>query len=86
MAVVNLLACETRLPSPDGTAYPTRSAALAQCAEDLIRLASAVYHIDLTRSHPLSVNELAAAFAAFRWGALLRAHRTSVMEGLRERR
>jgi flagellum-specific peptidoglycan hydrolase FlgJ len=63
----------------DGTAYPARSAALARCARDLASLASAVYGLDLTAPH-LSVRDLAAAFAAFRWGALLRRHEVSAME------
>jgi hypothetical protein len=66
--------------NPDGTIYHTKSEALAQCAEDLIDLARAVYQIDLTAEAFLSVGELANAFAAFRWGALLRLHRTSAME------
>ena len=66
--------------NPDGTCYATRTAALAQCASDLIELASAVYGIDLTARRPLSVRELAAAFAAFRWGALLKQHGVSPVE------
>jgi hypothetical protein len=64
----------------DGTSYTTKSAALTQCACDLIELSAAVYGIDLTAPRPLSVRELAAAFAAFRWGALLRRHGVSPME------
>jgi hypothetical protein len=64
----------------DGTRYHTRSEALEQCAEDLVELAETVYGIDLTAPGPLSVRDLANAFAAFRWGALLRLHRTSAME------
>ena len=64
----------------DGTSYITRTAALVQCASDLIELASAVYGIDLTARRPLSVRELAAAFAAFRWGALLKRHGVSPVE------
>lgn len=64
----------------DGTSYPTRTAALTQCAADLIELSWAVYGIDLTARRPLSVRELAAAFAAFRWGALLKRHGVSPME------
>jgi flagellum-specific peptidoglycan hydrolase FlgJ len=64
----------------DGTSYPTRTAALAQCAADLIELSFAVYGLDLTARRPLSVRELAAAFAAFRWGALLKRHGVSPME------
>jgi hypothetical protein len=66
--------------NPDGTVFRTKSGALAQCADDLIRLAHAVYRIDLTTSRPVCVIDLANAFAAFRWGALLRVHRTSAME------
>jgi flagellum-specific peptidoglycan hydrolase FlgJ len=64
----------------DGTSYTTRTAALVQCAADLIELASAVYGIDLTARRPLSVRELAAAFAAFRWGALLKRNGVSPVE------
>jgi hypothetical protein len=64
----------------DGTSYPTKSAALIQCACDLIELAAAVYGIDLTARRRLSVRELASAFAAFRWGAILRRHGVSAME------
>ena len=64
----------------DGTSYPTKSAALTQCAFDLIELSSAVYGIDLTARRRLSVRDLAASFAAFRWGAILRRHGVSAME------
>jgi hypothetical protein len=64
----------------DGTVYTSKSAALARCADDLIRLASTVYEIDLTGRRDLSVRDLANAFAAFRWGALLKAHDCSAME------
>jgi flagellum-specific peptidoglycan hydrolase FlgJ len=64
----------------DGTTYPTKSAALTQCACDLVELTAAVYGIDLTARRRLSVRELAAAFAAFRWGAILRRHGVSPME------
>ena len=64
----------------DGTSFATKSAALAQCACDLVELAAAVYGIDLTARRPLSVRALADAFAAFRWGALLRRHGVSAME------
>jgi flagellum-specific peptidoglycan hydrolase FlgJ len=64
----------------DGTSYPTKSAALIQCGGDLIELAAAVYGIDLTARRHLSVRELASAFAAFRWGAILRRHGVSAME------
>ena len=66
--------------NPDGSAYRTKSAALAQCAADLTCLARAVYGIDLTAAGALSVSKLADVFAAFRWGALLRTHSTSAME------
>jgi len=66
--------------NPDGTVFRTRSAALAQCADDLTELAGAVYLIDLTVRRPLSVRELANVFAAFRWGGLLEAHGISAME------
>jgi hypothetical protein len=66
--------------NPDGTSYRTRSAALERCSYDLAELAWSVYQIDLTRSGPLSVRELANVFAAFRWGGLLREHHTSAME------
>jgi flagellum-specific peptidoglycan hydrolase FlgJ len=64
----------------DGTRFRTKSAALAQCAADLITLADAVYRIDLTAETFLSVLDLAKVFAAFRWGALLKAHHVSAME------
>ena len=64
----------------DGTVYTSKSAALARCADDLIRLARTVYGIDLTGRRDLSVRDLANAFAAFRWGALLKAHDCSAME------
>jgi hypothetical protein len=66
--------------NPDGTVYTTRSAALAQCAADLVELAYAVYRIDLTVPRRMSVQALADVFAAFRWGGLLRRHRVSAME------
>jgi len=66
--------------NPDGTAFRTRSAALAQCANELIELADAVYLIDLPARRALSVPELASVFAAFRWGGLLEAHGVSAME------
>ena len=64
----------------DGTAYRTKSAALAQCAGDLIELAFAIYGLDLTKPRRLSVRALADAFAAFRWGGLLKRHQVSAME------
>jgi len=66
--------------NPDGTVYRTKSEALAQCALELVDLAATVYEIDLTSPAGLSVRDLASTFAAFRWGGLLRAHRTSAME------
>lgn len=64
----------------DGTSYRTKSAALEQCADDLVELAGAVYGIDLLGRGFLSVRDLANVFAAFRWGGLLKQHRTSAME------
>ncbi len=66
--------------NPDGTCYTTRSAGLAQAADDLRDLAWSVYQIDLTERRPLSVGDLASVFAAFRWGQLLVVHRTSALE------
>ena len=63
----------------DGTVYVQRSAALGRCADDLVRLSRTVYGLDLTRAD-LSVPDLANAFAAFRWGGLLKAHDCSAME------
>jgi len=60
--------------------YQTKSEALAQCASDLIELAGMVYRIDLAAPGILSVRALADAFAAFRWGGLLKRHRVSAME------
>jgi len=64
----------------DGTVYETKSAALSQCARDLVMLASAVYGIDLTQPLQLSVRDLAKVFAAFRWGGLLASHYISPLE------
>ena len=64
----------------DGTVYRTKSAALEQCAYDLIDLAQGVYGIDVTGPRELSVGDLASVFAAFRWGGLLQQHHTSAME------
>jgi hypothetical protein len=64
----------------DGSVYQTKSEALAQCACDLIELARMVYRIDLAAPGILSVRALADAFAAFRWGGLLKRHRVSAME------
>jgi hypothetical protein len=64
----------------DGTSYATKSQALTQCAGDLIELAGAVYGINLTARRRLSVRALAAAFAAFRWGAILTRYGVSAME------
>ena len=66
--------------NPDGTSYRTKSEALEQCADDLVQLAKAVYRIDVAASGGLSVRELANVFAAFRWGGLLKLHRTSALE------
>jgi len=64
----------------DGSCYRTRSEALAQCADELAALAWTVYGIDLAARRHLSIRDLASVFAAFRWGGLLRRHRTSAME------
>jgi flagellum-specific peptidoglycan hydrolase FlgJ len=64
----------------DGTVYRTRTDALLQCARDLIVLSSAVYAVELADRMHLSVSDLAKAFAAFRWGGLLRAHRVSALD------
>ena len=64
----------------DGTMYRTKSEALEQCADDLVKLSGAVYRIDLTTRENLSVRDLANVFAAFRWGGLLKLHHTSAME------
>ena len=64
----------------DGTVYRTKSAALEQCADDLLELARTVYRIDLAERGELSVRDLANVFAAFRWGGLLKLHHTSAME------
>lgn len=64
----------------DGTVYRTKSEALEQCAYDLVELAWAVYRTDLTERAELSIRDLANAFAAFRWGGLLKLHHTSAME------
>lgn len=64
----------------DGTVYTSKSAALARCASDLVTLARGVYGIDLTSRGPLSVRDLANAFAAFRWGRALRDHDFSAMK------
>jgi hypothetical protein len=66
--------------NPDGTVFRTRSAALAQCASELVELAGAVYQIGLPAGRALSVRELANVFAAFRWGGLLCSHGISAME------
>ncbi len=64
----------------DGTSYRTKSEALEQCADDLVQLAQTVYRIDLTAKAFLSIRALANVFAAFRWGGLLKLHRTSALE------
>jgi len=66
--------------NPDGMVFRTKSAALIQCASDLVELADAVYVVDLTARGALSVRELANTFAAFRWGGLLQVHAISAME------
>jgi len=64
----------------DGSVYRSKAEALMQCADELIDLAWAVYHIDLTTGRALSVRSLASVFAAFRWGGLLRAYEISVLD------
>jgi flagellum-specific peptidoglycan hydrolase FlgJ len=64
----------------DGRVYRTKSDALAECADDLVALARAVYGIELTGRIFLSIRDLAKVFAAFRWGGLLNAHHVSAME------
>jgi hypothetical protein len=64
----------------DKTIYRTKSEALGQCAADLIELSAEVYDIDVTAPGPLSVHDLANAFAAFRWGGMLRHNGISAME------
>ena len=64
----------------DGTSYSTKSAALTQCAREFTDLSAMVYGIDLTTRRALSVWDLAAAFAAFGWGMILRRHGVSPME------
>jgi hypothetical protein len=66
--------------NPDDTCYRTKSAALEQCASDLVQLARSVYQLDIATSRELTVRELANVFAAFRWGGLLRQHCTSAMD------
>jgi flagellum-specific peptidoglycan hydrolase FlgJ len=66
--------------NPDGTVYRTKADALEQCAADLIELAAVVYGLNLRQRRLLSVGDLASAFAAFRWGGLLEAHRISAMD------
>ena len=66
--------------NPDGTSYATKSQGLLQCAADLAELAAAVYGIDLSVRRRQSVRALAAAFAAFRWGAILQRQHVSAME------
>jgi hypothetical protein len=64
----------------DRTSYRTKSAALAQAARDLVQLSAEVYGLDLTVPAALPVTALADAFAAFRWGGILRRHQVSAME------
>jgi hypothetical protein len=66
--------------NPDDTCYRTRSAALQQCAADLVHLTRSVYQLDIATSDELTVRDLANVFAAFRWGGLLRQHNTSAMD------
>jgi Mannosyl-glycoprotein endo-beta-N-acetylglucosaminidase len=64
----------------DDTCYRTKSAALEQCASDLLQLARSVYRLDIATNQELTVRDLASVFAAFRWGGLLRQHNTSAMD------
>jgi hypothetical protein len=66
--------------NPDDTCYRTKSAALEQCASDLVQLARSVYQLDISTSRELTIRDLANVFAAFRWGGLLRQHSTSAMD------
>ena len=66
--------------NPDDTCYRTKSAALEQCASDLVQLARSVYQLDIATSREMTVRDLANVFAAFRWGGLLRQHCTSAMD------
>jgi flagellum-specific peptidoglycan hydrolase FlgJ len=66
--------------NPDDTCYRTKSAALEQCASDLVQLARSVYQLDIATDQELTVRDLANVFAAFRWGGLLRQHCTSAMD------
>jgi hypothetical protein len=66
--------------NPDDTCYRTKSAALGQCASDLVQLARSVYQLDIATGDELTIRDLANVFAAFRWGGLLRQHSTSAMD------
>jgi flagellum-specific peptidoglycan hydrolase FlgJ len=66
--------------NPDDTCYRTKSAALEQCASDLVQLARSVYQLDIATNQELTVRDLANLFAAYRWGGLLRQHCTSAMD------
>jgi flagellum-specific peptidoglycan hydrolase FlgJ len=66
--------------NPDDTCYRTKSAALEQCASDLLQLARSVYQLDIVTNQELTVRDLANVFAAYRWGGLLRQHCTSAMD------
>jgi hypothetical protein len=67
-------------PDQRSTPGPDQVDKAKRCAYDLVELAAAVYRIDLTAGAGLSIRELAKAFAAFRWGGLLKLHHTSAME------
>jgi hypothetical protein len=76
LAACDWMQCEARprlSPGPRAKLGPRNP-------DDLIDLAVAVYQIGLTTQAFLSVRELASVFAAFRWGGLLKLHRTSAME------
>ena len=67
--------------NPDGTVYRTKSAALAQCASDLIELADGGLPDRPDRAaSPFRSGNWPTVFAAFRWGGLLEAHGISAME------
>jgi hypothetical protein len=66
--------------NPDDTCYRTKSAALEQCASDLVQLARSVYQVDIATGQELTIRDLANVFAAYRWGGLLTQHSTSAMD------
>ena len=64
----------------DGTVVPHKSAALRSARATCIELAAGGLRDRPPARRRLSVRELASAFAAFRWGAILRRHGVSAME------